>query len=891
MNSICAFGFHATLLLHTCPWKNSPYPNRRKEAVGNPGSNFPVVACTQMGLMKTTLFTILFAATVASAQEDSGDITGTIRDKNREPLPGAVLVLLQTNLGAVADENGSFILRAVPSGEYVAQASLLGFAPNRMEGVRVEAGETLVLDVVLIDRAIELQEVKIVGNRQRQGGDDTRTSVKFLEPRAAKVLPGFAEDVLRGVQALPGVVAPSDFSAQLVVRGSGPDQNLIVMDDIEIFNPYRLYGVVSMFNPETVGDVTLLTGGFPARYGDRLSAVLDVTNREGDRYRPVSLNLNLNIANANMVLEGAMPFGVKGSYLFSARRTYYDLIVGPFAKRSGLVGDDVAFPNFSDLQTKLVFVPFDGSKFIFNALRSRDGVDIVSGANRTQPDSVDWMNETNHQVYGLAWHYTPTSNLFSKTVVSYYRNDGETEFAGSFVDPSLDRTEFENAPPGAAGLRLVTVDASSKYVFEKYAVKNEVNYQTGIHSLDGGIGTDVLNTTFIWQATVDPVLRAINQSRGIGVQDRFDEVRSYVRAFAFIQDRINLAPEFSLKPGVRYDYYDLLGKSYLSPRLSASYRWNEVTTLRASYGLFYQSPGYEKVVDTQRPNSGLNDLDERYTRNLEAERSNHIVLGFDRWLTDKMQLTVDGYYKKFDDLIFPTIVQGTRYETSPVAGGDRRTVAGWTAPFAAPVDSIVAIPSNSGNGESYGVEFFLEKKRLGTETRFYGWVSYAWAMSERYQRGKTTPFEFDQRHTVNLVGNVQVNSWLDLGFHWKYGSGFPYTPAVGVRPRILQQSVNGVMQPVVQTNQNGNVIFDVDRGGPENVNSERLPAYHRLDVRATAHTRFWGAHWAFYLDVVNLYNRSNLLNYRYFVNDDGTLGARATSMFPLLPTIGISAKF
>ena len=116
-----------------------------------------------------------------------------------------------------------------------------------------------------------------------QQQNDTRTSLIDLNPRNAKILPGAAEDVFRTLQSLPGILAPNDFSSQLIVRGSGPDQNLIMMDDIEIFNPYRLYGVVSMFNPDAVSDVNLISGGFPAKYGDRLSAVLDVTNREGDK--------------------------------------------------------------------------------------------------------------------------------------------------------------------------------------------------------------------------------------------------------------------------------------------------------------------------------------------------------------------------------------------------------------------------------------------------------------------------------------------------------------------------------------------------------------------------------------------------------------------------------
>ena len=202
--------------------------------------------------------------------------------------------------------------------------------------------------------------------------------------------PGAAEDVLRSLQALPGVTSVSDFSSQLVVRGSGPDQNLILIDDFEVLNPYRLYGFVSMFNPETVSDISLQTGGFSAQYGDRFSAVLDVKNREGRTDVPVGGKVNTSLTNMNVILEGRVP-GTPGSYLFSARRTYYDLILGPVLKSAKLVQGDVALPNFRDLQGKIV-MPLGGThKLLFNLFTSRDGVELVSGsrarpARQREPD-------------------------------------------------------------------------------------------------------------------------------------------------------------------------------------------------------------------------------------------------------------------------------------------------------------------------------------------------------------------------------------------------------------------------------------------------------------------------------------------------------------------------
>jgi hypothetical protein len=260
-------------------------------------------------------------------------------------------------------------------------------------------------------------------------------------------------------------------------------------------------------------------------------------------------------------------------------------------------------------------------------------------------------------------------------------------------------------------------------------------------------------------------------------------------------------------------------------------------------------------------------------------------------LTDNIRVSADVYQKQFADLITPSVVRGYRYGSSLIGGGDPRDPRSWQMPTLVAYDSLTSIPSNQASGVARGFEVLIEKKSLRRDDRFSGWVSYAYATADRTERGVTVPFEFDQRHTLNLTGTYQINDWLDLGVTWRYGSNFPYTPAVGVRPRIITAVVGGTTQAVVATDASGEVIFDVDRGGANAVNSGRKPAYHRLDLRATARTSFWGADWAFYLDVINAYNRANVLNYSYFVRDDLTLGVRETNMFPILPTLGVSLRW
>jgi hypothetical protein len=832
------------------------------------------------------VFFILGLSSHAFGQNASGVLRGSVLDEEKEPLPRVNVALEGTYMGSVTGPDGRFVVSHIPPGAYTVVVSIVGYKTQRFTNVAITAGGVREIHVVMTEALIELAEVQVTGQGEAQAQNDTRTSLRQIPPDLSKALPGFGEDVLRSLQAMPGVVAPSDFSAQLVIRGSGPDQNLIVMDDIEIFNPYRLYGLISMFNPETVSDISLITGAFPAPYGDRLSAVLDVTNREGGRDRAIGGSLNASITNANIVAEGAAPFGVKGSYLFSARRTYYDLIVGPIAQRAGLVANDVALPNFSDLQAKIVLGPFDRNTIVVNGLISRDGVDIVSGADRNMPDSVNAFNETNHRVLGFAWHAFPTDDFASRTVVSFYQNDGVTDVSGEFLDPSLNREEFQGSGIDTMQARLFGVSLQSQYELQKNSFSQVFLYKHRSHLIEGGFGADFLTTILRWDVSLDSTLQAIIDEQGVTVPTSLDERARYNRYHAYVQDRLQLGERFTVEPGLRYDYYDLLDKAYVSPRLTLSYALDEITTLRAGFGLYYQSPGYEKLVDQQR--RGFVQLTDEAVKRLEAERATHLVAGFDRWITEGIQVRTDAYFKKFDNLIEPRVVTGTAYVATLTPGTDPRNPSNWSTPSAVPSDSTTTVPDNNSYGTSYGVEILLEKRRTSSSSRLYGWMSYALAWAHRHERERTIPFDFDQRHSVNVVLNYRLWEWFDVGLTWRYGSNFPYTPALGVKPRIMS-SGNGTAE--IQTDASGNVIFDVDRGDFTNVNTARKPAYHRLDVRLTAYTTLFGMDASFYLDVINVYNHSNVLTYNYYITDSVTLGSRPTTMFPILPTLGMSLRF
>jgi TonB dependent receptor/CarboxypepD_reg-like domain/TonB-dependent Receptor Plug Domain len=849
----------------------------------------------------------LLAAT-ATAAAQTGTVEGTVREAGGRVVSGATVIVDGTKLGAISRSDGSFAIAAVPAGEHTLAVTNIGYESSRRQIV-VKAGEKVIVAITLKEAPLQMGTVEVRAERNRQAQSDTRSSVTKIEPRQAKYLPGAAEDVMRSLRSLPGVVAPNDFSAQLVVRGSGPDQNLIVIDDIEVFNPYRLYGFVSMFNPETVSEITLLTGGFPAKYGDRLSAVLDVTNREGE-IEGVGGKLNASVTNANLVLEGTFPKPLNGGWLISGRRTYYDLVLAPIARSAKLVDGDIAFPNFRDLQFKAVMNPWDNHSFTLNALTSSDNTELVSSAEREAIDSFSINDRSYNSLAGLSWRWMPTAGFLSKTVASWYENRGETQFGGEGgsrllygdvsrdslaamiralpkeVRDSLRKMGIDPDNPPSLGIS----DGSAEFNFRKYTIKNETSWDLGGHLLEFGVGGDIIHTSVGFQAKPDSLFLALRQARGRNsMPDSVVDGVDYYRMNAFVQDRISFGDRFYLQPGVRFDYYKIIDRSYLAPRISASYAVDPLTTIRGAFGIYYQSPGYEKLLDRQT----FFDLTSPEIANLNAERATHYVLGLERMMSPEWQVRVEGYYKRFSDLIVQQKLTGTRYVSTPKPGGDVRYARGWEDPVMIVGDSLTNVPVNGATGEAYGMEILLQKFGAGDDSRLNGWLGYTLAWANRYREGATFPFNFDQRHAVNLVLNYKALDWLELGANFQFGSGFPYTPPVGFSPIVvLNTDSTGARTPAVAANIFGEALFSIDRGGVADINSARLPAYHRLDVRATFYADWWDLKWSIYLDVVNIYNHKNILSRSFTVDKEtGTLKMREVGMLPILPTLGVSLAF
>ena len=408
--------------------------------------------------MKFFRFFIFFLSAFLFSQT-TVDISGFVRnDVNGEPISYANVFLSNSSIGAATNSDGYFVMSEIPLGLYEINVTMIGYAVHKQE-VDLSLGESIRLEIRLIEEAIQGTEVLVTAERQKFERSMESSQIA-LDLREINSAPAFVEpDVFRTLQMLPGVQTTSDFSSALYVRGSTPDQNLIMLDGIAVYNPYHLGGIFSTFNTDAIKEADFHAGGFPARYGGRMGAILNVINREGNTEK-IRGSANVSLISSKALVEGPIPQwkGIKGSWMISGRRTYIDKVVDALQiptgdKRSD--GSDVYFQFpyfFYDYQIKanvdfnqdhrLTFTRFYGDDVL--DFSYKDPAEIVSNENVTiEQESqfgVDWPwgNQTN----GLTWRWIVSPKIVAKTFLSSsrYRFDFDLSFQNRATYTYTDST-------------------------------------------------------------------------------------------------------------------------------------------------------------------------------------------------------------------------------------------------------------------------------------------------------------------------------------------------------------------------------------------------------------------------------------------------------------------
>jgi hypothetical protein len=755
------------------------------------------------------------------------------------------------------------------------EITLAGFMAQRL-AVAASAGEAR--SDVALDPATRFQEkIEVRGDPL----SETPASMP-VRPKDVTTVAGGAENVFRVLTTLPGVTATDEITSRLSVRGGGPDQNLTVMDGVEIHDPYRLFGLVSAFNPETVDGFELITGAFSARYGDRLSSILIIDNREGSRQRAFSGSSAISLTDGNTILEGRLPRAA-GTWLVTGRRTYYDLVAEQFT--------DSDLPAFDDVQGKVSLDLRRGRRLTLFALRSREGTDAsLTGGSH----AGEFYTRTTNDVLSARFD-RPLGQLGSwRTLLAYYETGADADIDGRFRGG-----QRRSNTPNDEDINPTKVIWTSGTRVRDFSLRQETRVAlSGSQQVEAGVELHRLRTSLSYEiagahAAFEP--NGSSARGGAGLGDALNSEREDTRFGAWLLDRARFGSRLDVEAGLRLDRSTINGLTELQPRFQASLALAAKTHLRLAAGRHTQSPGYEKLVSSDY----LMDLSGAGRLAIDNERSNHVVLGLERELGRGLTARVEGYYKSYANLILG------RIET-PAETAARVATYDFPAELALSVPSaplITSSPTNDGSGEAYGLDLYLARRARSESTRLSGWIAYTYGFANLRAYGRSYPFDYDRRHSLSVVGELRLSRRLDLALTGRLASGFPSTPPLGLRVSATrdERDADGdgnVAEQMPERDLVGRLVYVPDYGGVANLNTGREPTYARIDARATWKPGFGKGRLRLYLDVINVLNRKNVGMMQYKLEYDPDPAAdrpRLTTpnegAIPFLPSIGIHYRF
>ena len=840
-----------------------------------------------------------------------------------EPLQDANVILEGTTRGDAADGDGRFVIDGVPAGDYVLHVTMVGY---RLESasLHVTDSTTESVTVRLTPEPLEGRLVTAEGERGADPRFEFSAPSFELTRRSIEEMSGTLGDALTAVQSIPGIFTTDDLSNTFVVSGGSPDQNLILIDGMELFNPYRRSGMASPFNPRLVSEMRVFTAGFPAMYGDRLSSVLEATTRDGTKERPFAGTVAATTYHTNVILEGKLPYD--GSWLVSGRKSYYGTVGRTVAEKLR-IGNELAFPTFEDLYAKVALHPKEDQRLEITMLSAYNNMDFLVKPELGEQDgergAIDGVDRMWNQLAGIRW-YTPLSEFIQ---VGFFLNGylygGKSDFASELVP--LD--DPEGATPRSLGVApplppptFGTVDTirfnhNQTYSFERISLGGWSIIKKGDHVMELGGNFDGISATMASALELNEFGRKVREAMVDAplwfgtMMDSVDIASDYSRFGAYIQDSWTPSGgHFTLKPGLRIDRIGLSEELLVSPRIRASLE-TTAGTVRAAGGRFVQSPGYEKFLDGSRV---FDLMQYRTLEGLNSPVGWHANAGFERKNRRGFSLAFEGFWKNFEKLIIRKADIRSRlvgdYITGPPALSESYDVV--TAMRFQP--ELEA--ENGSSVDAVGIQGRLEKRRVTMDDRWAGWISYTFSRAEEERMAQGTlrrfPFEYDRQHSLSVGINVRLGKGLMVSSRWQYGSGFPYTPAISVEPMVGQAvddfDSTTIRNIILSDPETGYARFVPTFGGPENFNSARYPAYHRLDIRLEYEKPVKGrVNLKLTFDLLNAYNRKNVLEYRSIIKIEGDEEHLPPSLrFPkpvlyyepiytlsILPTFGIEVSF
>ncbi len=739
-------------------------------------------------------------------------IRGKIMDRqNGAPLPGASIFIDKLKIGATSDSKGNYQIQA-PVGEHIIRLSFMGYDENTQKIKLVGNGS---LNLFLYEKSIKLNEVIVTADRPESNVTGTQMSYVKLDARSIRELPFSmgGTDVIKSITLMPGVQTIGEFGTGFNVRGGGADQNLILLEDVPLFNSSHLFGLTSVVNSDGISSVTLLKAGISAKYGERASSVMDIRFGGNDIIKP-TLKGGIGLIDSRLYIETPL-LNKKVTLLFSARSSYSNWLLH-------------SIPDLDLMNSSARF--YDLNTFLTYKLNANNKINLFAYLSNDQfgfSKTTDYLYS--NMLGSVRWKHTLNSNLYFNLVagLSNYRyNVSESDTARPWEAYKI-----------RSSLRYKNLKWNFSWIpGEKHSVDFGIN--AVLYSIKPGELIPLNNVTLINPIIIQPE-KAIEYA-------------------AYLTDNFTLSPKLSLDFGVRYSLYSYLGpnkvyvyqsdspknresiidstlydnnkpiSSYsgLEPRLSLRFSISDNSSVKFSYNRIHQYINLVSNTAVMTPS----DAWKLSSSNLKPLTCDHLAIGYFRnFKKNTIETSIEFYYKKLTNAI--DYKNGAQILLNPYLETDLINV----------------------RGKNYGVELYV-KKNSGKLT---GWASYTFSRSlqkttgifevEKINNNQFFPSNFDRPD--NLIINVNYH----ISRRWRFGSTFTYNTG---RPVTLPENKFGY--------QDYQLLNYSDR------NKYRLPDYHRLDVSISLDESLkimkkWKGRWTF--SVVNLYGRKNAYSVFYKKED------------------------
>jgi len=761
----------------------------------------------------TTCFFIVALIALANAQ--NGTIRGFVYDSdNGEPILFGNVYLQGTTIGGSTDINGFFSINKVAAGDYTLLSTYIGYDTAKAE-ISVREDGIVNQNLYLKPQSTTLGVIEISAEKA-EAKTEVKTSVIKITPKLLNKIPtiGGSADLVQYLQIVPGIIFSGDQGGQLYVRGGSAIQTKVLLDGITVYNPFHSIGFFSVFETDLIRNVDVLTGGFDAEYGGRISAVIDIKTKDGNKKRTAG-KVSVSPFLSKVIVEGPIKKldenqGGSISYLITSKYSYLN-------ESSKLlynyIADEGLPYSFLDVYGKLSMNSANGTKANFYGYNFTDDVAFVGQS------TFGW------DAFGLGGNFVLVPGQ-SKTLI-----DGSIAY--SQYDISL--LEANDTRPRVS--EIGGFDAAMNFT---YFLNNNQKIKYGINI--GGFSTNFKFRNLF--------------------ETNIDQKNNTTEMSAYFKFRGNIGEKLVYEPSFRVSFYPSLSTVEPEPRIGIKYNINNRLRFKAAAGIYTQNfistKSDRDVVNLftgflSGPESDLIKPNGKEARN-NIQKATHFVAGLEIDVTRELNINIEGYYKKFNQLI--NLNRDKQFDDEP--------------------DYVLE------EGNAYGIDFLAkyDYKRL------FIWGVYSLAFTNRFDGITPTPEtavnyapHYDRRHNFNFTTAYQLGSKLDweASVRWNYGSGFPFTKTQGFYELLTLD--DGIFTDVISQNGALGIIYD------ENINTGRLPDYHRLDASLKKNFTFSkNSKLEVVASVTNVYDRDNIFYFDRVKNE-------RIDQLPILPSVGMSFTF